>query len=595
VKQKRLAKDAPIPCIVKTTGIAEDDSLAENNDREALHPLDQFRAFAALSVKGQSDEDIAAAFGVTPAVVRQRLRLAAASPKLLEAYAGDALNLEQLMAFCVTADHTRQEQVLQTIMQGQVGDSPYTIRRLLTETCVEATDPRARFAGIEAYLAAGGTIMRDLFEPDDGGWLQDPPILMQLVSEKLATERERILAQGWKWAEAALEMPYDLKFRLRRLQPIAEALTEKDEKRYLALSEEHDGLIEGLEDDQDTPTEVRTRLAAIEAELAEIDNRPPKFAPEDVARSGVLLSIGHNGQLDVEYGFVRPEDATDSDARDPDAEDDDTSLADGEEEDHTPNSAANGADTDADDAMVGKSLPDRLIQELTAYRTVALRDALARDFDTAFLAVLHAMCLDLFYVYGARSCLQINAKHHMPMNVAGLADLVAAKAIEERHAQWQAKLPEDATQLWDALVRLSGQESLAPLFAHCAGLTVNAVREPHQPRREALRHADRLAAALSLDMASAGWSAMAGNYLGRVTKAQILEAVREAKGDNAVQLVAHLKKADMAREAERLLDGTGWLPVVLRTPPLGDTTAAAADGDAAPALPDFLMQDAEPQ
>ena len=80
-KQKRLAKDAPIPCIVKTTGIAEADSLAENTEREALHPLDQFRAFAALREKGQTDDDIAAAFGVTPAVVRQRLRLASASPE----------------------------------------------------------------------------------------------------------------------------------------------------------------------------------------------------------------------------------------------------------------------------------------------------------------------------------------------------------------------------------------------------------------------------------------------------------------------------------------------------------------------------------
>ena len=48
VKQKRLAKTAPVPCLVKTDGIAEEDSLAENTMREALHPLDQFWAFQAL-------------------------------------------------------------------------------------------------------------------------------------------------------------------------------------------------------------------------------------------------------------------------------------------------------------------------------------------------------------------------------------------------------------------------------------------------------------------------------------------------------------------------------------------------------------------
>ena len=54
VKQKRLARTAPIPCIVRTGGIAEEDSLAENVQRAPLHPLDQFRAFLALREKGQS-------------------------------------------------------------------------------------------------------------------------------------------------------------------------------------------------------------------------------------------------------------------------------------------------------------------------------------------------------------------------------------------------------------------------------------------------------------------------------------------------------------------------------------------------------------
>jgi ParB family transcriptional regulator, chromosome partitioning protein len=44
VKQKRLAKTAPVPCIVSEAGTeitAEEDSLAENVHRVALHPLDQ--------------------------------------------------------------------------------------------------------------------------------------------------------------------------------------------------------------------------------------------------------------------------------------------------------------------------------------------------------------------------------------------------------------------------------------------------------------------------------------------------------------------------------------------------------------------------
>src|SRR6267142_2052335 len=101
VKQKRLAKTAPIPCIVNdsTEITAEEDSLAENVHRVALHPLDQFRAFQTLREQGRSEEDIAAIFFVSVNVVKQRLRLAAVSQKLLDVYAGDGMSLEQLMAF----------------------------------------------------------------------------------------------------------------------------------------------------------------------------------------------------------------------------------------------------------------------------------------------------------------------------------------------------------------------------------------------------------------------------------------------------------------------------------------------------------------
>ena len=67
-------------------------------------------------------------------------------------------------------------------------------------------------------------------------------------------------------------------------------------------------------------------------------------------------------------------------------------------------------------------------------------------------------------------------------------------------------------------------------------------------------------------MTAAGWTPTVDGYLGRVTKARILEAVAEAKGEAAADRIAHLKKGDMAAGAERLLAGSGWLPEPLRTP-----------------------------
>ncbi|TIO90511.1 MAG: DNA-binding protein, partial [Mesorhizobium sp.] len=77
----------------------EEDSLAENFQREDLHPLDMFRAFQTLHDQGASHEDIAARFFVSATFVQQRLRLAKVSPKLLEIYEQDGMKLDQLMAF----------------------------------------------------------------------------------------------------------------------------------------------------------------------------------------------------------------------------------------------------------------------------------------------------------------------------------------------------------------------------------------------------------------------------------------------------------------------------------------------------------------
>jgi ParB family chromosome partitioning protein len=207
VKRKRLAKNAPVPCIVKTEGIEEEDSLAENTMREALHPLDQFQAFKNLHEQGLSIDDIAARFSAGAQEVRQRLKLAAASQKLLDLYVAVEMTLEQLTAFCVTDDHARQAQVWEALSRSH-NTQPYAIRRTLTEGAVKPGDKRAIFVGVETYEAAGGVILRDLFVHDHGGWLQDVALLDRLAREKLNAAVEVISAEGWKWSEVAIDFPY---------------------------------------------------------------------------------------------------------------------------------------------------------------------------------------------------------------------------------------------------------------------------------------------------------------------------------------------------------------------------------------------------
>lgn len=572
VKQKRLARTAPVPCVIREGGIAEEDSLAENVQRAPLHPLDQFRAFLALREKGQSEEEIAAAFFVSVGVVKQRLKLASVSPVLLAVYAEDGLTLDQLMAFTVSGDHARQEQVFERL-KTSYDKQPYAIRRMLTEGAVRACDKRAQFIGVEAYVEAGGTILRDLFQGDDGGWLQDVALVDRLVAEKLKAEADAVAAEGWKWVEMAPDFAYGHTYGLRQLRGETIPLTSEEEASRDALQAEYDRLSTEYAEADELPEEVDARLGELETAIEAFEARPISFDPAEVARAGAFVSIAHDSTVRIERGYVRPEDELPVEPE----------VA---AEDSGPHHIAAAAMRTGEAVMADapeleendgpSALSDRLMTELTSHRTLGLRQALGERPDVAFLAALHALTLKSFYHYGSDSCLELDLKSvAFSAQGPGLNDSASAAAIHARHEGWAKVLPKDSADLWEAL-RDWDSDSRSGLFAHVVSLSVNAVHEAWNRRPRALSHADQLARAVDLDMAIAGWKPTVDNFLGRVTKARILQAVSEAKGPRAAERIAHLKKGDMAREAETLLADTGWLPEPLRgaEPAEGEETAA---------------------
>ena len=244
---------------------------------------------------------------MTPAIVKQRLRLASVSPKLHDVYAEDGMTLEQLMAFSVTAGQARQEQVWENA--GRSGhDEPYQIRRALTEHTVRAADRRARFVGVDAYEQAGGAVERDLFEHDDGGWLQDVALLDRLVTEKLTAEAEAVAKEGWKWISVAVDFPYGHTSQLRELEGKPADLTPEEQATIDALNAEQAKLEFDYQDADELPDEVDQRLGEIEAALMAFEERSIVYEPTDVARAGVFVSIDSEGRLSVDRGYVRPED-----------------------------------------------------------------------------------------------------------------------------------------------------------------------------------------------------------------------------------------------------------------------------------------------
>lgn len=529
VKQKRLAKTAPIPCIFRDAAseiLAEGDSLAENMERIALHPLDQFRAFVALREKGQGEEAIAAAFFVTPQIVKQRLNLASVVPALLEIYAEAGRTLEQLIAFTVNPDHARQEQVWDAV-KSSWHKEPYAIRRMLTETSVWASDRRAVFVGVNAYEAAGGVVLRDLFQGDDGGWLEDPALLDRLVTEKLQAEAQALVSEGWKWIEVAPDLPYGYSHGLRRLAGDPAPMTDEESASHAALLAKYNALEEEYSGQDEYPEEIDAQLAQLEMAMEALEQRPLIYDPFEVGRAGVFVTLDRDGSLAVYRGYVRPEDepreetaVQDGDAADAMGKGADIggsnwkpSVTSGGGTVITSGGQPIGADAcEEDDDGALKPLPERLVMELTAHRTLALREAIGRSPDVALTLLLLKLVTDTFRTSSATgSCLEASVRHvYMSALAPDLKDSVVAKLVDERQAAWEADLPlADDVALWDYLSVLDEGSRLA-LLAHCLSFGINALHEKVNPYGAGIS-----ASGLTRRMAHADLVARGGSRHGR--------------------------------------------------------------------------------
>lgn len=573
-RRKEIRKTEPVRCVLDLTNDPIEISLDENVTRSDMHPADQFEAFRDLAERrGLSAEDIAARFGVSAQVVRQRLRLGAVSPKLMALYRQDALTLDQLMAFAVSEDHERQDQVHEQLSFNR---SPAQIRRAMTETQVAASDRRARFVGAEAYVEAGGSILRDLFTEDGGGWFEDVTRLDQMVADKLNAIAAEVAKEGWKWTESHIDYPHGL--GLGRVYPRKIEPSPERDTAIAALSAEHDALVDQWAEMDRLPAKVEARLSALDLALRDL-----AYAAEDLERGGAFVILGYDGRPRIERGLIRPEDAQPEpepveaeDAGDPNAP-------------ASPGQDPAGVEAARDEPDGLIPLPDKLVCALTAHRTAGLRDALGEAPDLALMAVVHALALRTFHPgHDQPTCLEVKAHSlYLATHAPEVDDSPAGRRIAERHAAWAARLPREPDAVWDFVIGLPGAERMR-LLAHCAALTVNAVRAPLDRRPAALAHADRLAQAVDLDMTRT-WTATEANYLGRVTKARILEAVREGVSEAAAARLSGLNRPDMAKAAEQSLADTGWLPPLLRTPaapavdeaasgrePRADETAAAA-------------------
>jgi ParB family transcriptional regulator, chromosome partitioning protein len=466
---------------------------------------------------------VASRFGVT-----QRLKLAGVSPRLVKLYRAEDMNLEQLMAFTVADDHAAQEAAWFDAPDYE--RNPRSIRRRLTAGQVSATDRRAVFAGLDAYREAGGHVITDLFQSDDEGYLSDLALLDRLCAERLEHEAEAIRAEGWKWVEIMPEASYET-FRSYGRQPGKPQPLPAKQAKALAKVE---AAREELAAKDELTDEEADRLDALDAEAAALAEPPLEWSDRQKKRCGAVVSIGYDGDLDVTRGLIAPADMKTAKAE---ASGDESETGDMPK-----------VEAEAESLGLSKALRD----DLTAQRTAALRAVLAGNVPVALATLAHALALPVFYLGYAENPLDVRGVSPR-LSGEGIADNRGSKDMDERHAAWVQRLPEDHGALLDWLIALD-PVSLGDLLGYCAAATVKPERGTH---------VDRVAAAAGLDLAQ-WWTPTAKGYFSRVPKAKIAEAVTEGVDAQAAAGIGSLKKAEMAERAEALLAGTGWLPALLR-------------------------------
>ncbi|KKJ05039.1 ParB/RepB/Spo0J family partition protein [Burkholderia gladioli] len=552
-KKKRIAADIEVPCLLVADASARTVSLAENVQREAMHPADQFAAFAALVKEGRPIEDIAADFGVSPLVVQRRLKLANVSPRLLADYRAGAATLEQLMALTITDDHTAQEAAYYGAPEWQRGAS--ALRDRLTEREITARHPLVRFVGLDAYTQAGGGLRRDLFaEGDAGTYLTDAALLETLVRGKLDAQAEDVRAEGWAWVEAVPHLSHADRQAFQNAPRHRREPTAREARRIASLQTRLDKLDAELEEAYDAENEDKTealepRREQVAEELQAIEDGLRDYAPDVRAVAGAVVTLDREGEAVIHRGLLREAEAKALRTLE--------KLRQG----FGAGDGANDEDGHDDEAPKAASLSDRLAQRLSAHRTAALQIEVARHPHVALAALVHGMVRTVLLDGYHRDGLPLGVSLKVQDRLEGIAPDVpespAAVALRELREVAGEALPQDSAELFAAL-QAKSQDELVRLLAVCVASTVDVVT----PRATQQQPGAELAQAVGLDMA-AWWKPTAEGYFRHIAKPAILDAVNQYAPAHVTRL-SKLKKGDIASEAERLADGTGWMPAVFQ-------------------------------
>ncbi len=536
----KLAKDHEVPCLVLDdigTNVAE-ASLAENFQKLAMNPADECLAFQHFIEKGSDIEGVARRFGLTVRFVEGRLRLAGLAPIVFQALADGEISLDVAKAYATTPDRERQAYVFEQMAKGYGAAHPDSVRRMMTQATVAASDPRARFVGEEAYLEAGGRIERDLFADEASTRWLDIAILERLASEKMEAAAAATASEiGLGWVRPSLDqfIGWQHTEGLERV-PLEQPPLSGEEEAKLAELEtaaaDYEAVLEDEEASEEERTAAETELAAVESAIEAITEKAPVVDEALLPQVGAFLVLGADGQPKLHNVLYVEKVQSD---------------ADGE-----PNES--GESGERPTARKPGTLSQRLVDELAIQRRDILAAHVAADPDFALDLAIFLM-VDRQPGYGAgRSGSSLSARPPQEPVLGfktpdAAATITRGEASEALDRSWMGG--ESLGERFDAF-RALDPEARAAWLGHAVAGTLEA--SLNVEGTSACRFHDHLGRLLGIDVA-AWWRPTAINFFDRVAKPIMFEALADVGGPALAARYASSKKAALAETCEKIFSG----------------------------------------
>lgn len=519
----KLPGDFAVPCQLVTEQYALEMSLAENTVRLAMHPADQFAAFAELLDKGETAADVAARFGVEESLVHKRMKLARVAPALLQEYRDEGITLECLMAFTITDDHRRQIKVFKSLQEWQK-DDPAVIREALTEKMIDASSKLALFVGLEAYRAAGGPSRMDLFSKEV--YLEKPALLHRLAERKLDNIRQELEAEGWGWIEINPERDFTLINRCTRIRPQligAPSDLLEDKTRLDAELETIARAIEETESNDllDQQKSLQERLSVVEQTLAAYVG----FDTDHKQLAGCFVSIGQDGTPFIDKGLVKPEHRK--------------QLA----------KLLGLQEGPAVKTKAKSEFPDTLRRELAEARSQAAQVEIAKHpmlaLDLLVFQTASAMCEESFADDGADVLFRRQAPTRLDASDSTAASIAFAAIEKALPLAWLKPRTEAAR--FEAFQALP-QEAKLELLAFCVALTLKPKLAPAVG--DMVTAYDAVLSLTNADVATY-WRPTKDNFLSRISRDQLMAVSRDVLGEAWALSHGKDKKSVLAEQLGR--------------------------------------------